>query len=296
MSNKVSVILCCKEVNGETRDLLKSFENQTFQNFELVLVYFAIDESIRVALENNPRVKLVRQEEGKLSDARNLGMKAAEGEFITFVDGDDRVSDSYLEKLLEKMDGPVDCVFSLPELVGNFTPEEHAYFSKIQPGTYEVDLSFVMKAPVVAWGKLFKKLLIDKFKIVFPENVIFEDNYLHWTYLSVSKKVCVLEEKIYFHNYSNNSLMRHIEKECRDEGLDNLTILNAIIDFMKEHNQTRFLNHKLVRKYYLDAKTFVCEEHREKVNTEFFKTIGKLDKATALRSYLSIFKNIYFRK
>lgn len=79
--------------------------NQTYNNLEIILVNDGSpDNCLHICKQysnKDKRVKIINKKNGGLSDARNVGIKAATGEWLTFVDSDDYVSDDYIEYLLK---------------------------------------------------------------------------------------------------------------------------------------------------------------------------------------------------
>ncbi len=79
---------------------LQSVVNQTFSNFEMIIIDDgSTDKSCDIVESiNDPRICLIRQENGGPSKARNRGIKEAKGEFIAFLDADDEWLPEKLEK------------------------------------------------------------------------------------------------------------------------------------------------------------------------------------------------------
>ena len=92
-----SVIVCTYERHNDLRKCLKSILKQKFQDFEIIVVAPEHDrKSISVA-ERFPKVKIVKQKYGKgLSIARNLGIAASSGKYITLIDDDAEAKPNWL--------------------------------------------------------------------------------------------------------------------------------------------------------------------------------------------------------
>ncbi len=101
---KISVIVPIYNVEKYLRRCIVSILNQTFTDFELILVDDGSTDSSSAicdeyAVNNGGNVVVVHQKNGGVSSARNIGVSVATGDYIAFVDSDDYVSQNYLEAL-----------------------------------------------------------------------------------------------------------------------------------------------------------------------------------------------------
>ena len=101
----ISVIVPVYNVESYVAECIESIQNQTYMNLEIILVddgskdmsgdicdqYAAYDE----------RIKVIHQENGGLSAARNTGIEAANGDYISFVDSDDYIRLTLFEDMLQ---------------------------------------------------------------------------------------------------------------------------------------------------------------------------------------------------
>ena len=102
---KISVIVPVYNVITYIDRCICSIINQTYRDFEVILVDDGStdDSGLRCdeyALKYD-YIKVIHKENGGLSDARNCGCLCSIGEYITFVDSDDYIDFTYLEKLYE---------------------------------------------------------------------------------------------------------------------------------------------------------------------------------------------------
>lgn len=85
-------------------DCLNGLQNQTYPYFELILVDDgSLDDSAALCegfAEQDPRIRVIHQENGGVSKARNRGLDEAKGEYVVFVDADDVVKPEYLADLI----------------------------------------------------------------------------------------------------------------------------------------------------------------------------------------------------
>ena len=102
---KVSIGVPIYNVEDYLRECLDSIMNQTFEDFEVIMVDDGSpDNSFSICQEyvaKDSRFKLIHQENKGLAGARNTCLKYMRGEYITWIDSDDVVDNNYLERLLE---------------------------------------------------------------------------------------------------------------------------------------------------------------------------------------------------
>ena len=100
MNPSVSVIIPTYNRADIILETIESVFNQTYQNFEIVIVDDGSSDNTKEVIENlkNPRIKYIYQKNSGPSAARNNGIKNAKGELIAFLDSDDLWLKDKLEK------------------------------------------------------------------------------------------------------------------------------------------------------------------------------------------------------
>jgi len=118
----VSIIIPCWNAGSFLEGLFKSLADQTFTDFEVIVVDDGSDDAAtRTALSRlPPHICVHRQENRGLSGARNSGFSLAKGKFVLPLDCDDRLEPEFLSKAIQKLetDQSVDFVFSHMRLTG----------------------------------------------------------------------------------------------------------------------------------------------------------------------------------
>ena len=103
---KVSVIVPVYNVYDYLGKCLDSLVNQTLKDIEIIVVNDGSpdnsEEIIDIYKKKYKCIKAYKKENGGLSDARNYGIKRAQGEYIAFIDSDDYVDTQMLEKMYQK--------------------------------------------------------------------------------------------------------------------------------------------------------------------------------------------------
>jgi len=99
-------------------DALQSCRDQTFQDFEIIVVDDGSTDSTSALIKEYPEVRYFYQPNGGVSNARNHGLRHARGEFIQFLDSDDVLLPHKLERSLEEFKNypETDLVYSRMEM------------------------------------------------------------------------------------------------------------------------------------------------------------------------------------
>ena len=108
---KISVIVPTYKPQGYLWECLYSVYNQTFpkSDYELVLVLNGCNEPYHSQIKDwlgkhsDLQVQFFQTDEGGVSNARNIALDNARGEYITFIDDDDLISPSYLQELYDNV-------------------------------------------------------------------------------------------------------------------------------------------------------------------------------------------------
>ena len=169
---KYSVIVPVYKVEAVLPRCIESILNQTITDFELILVDDGSPDGSGAICdayaERDSRIRVIHQQNGGVSRARNAGLDAAQGEYIVFVDSDDYVDVNYLEAFdLE----PVDLIVSGSRTysasgecvdISTIHEERKAIIT-------EEDRIFVLKNwfALQVWAKRFNRSIIEKHQIRF---------------------------------------------------------------------------------------------------------------------------------
>ena len=104
MQENVSVIVPIYKVEKYLDRCVNSIINQTYKNLEIILIDDGSPDNCPKMCEDwakkDNRIIVIHKQNGGLSDARNFGLDVAIGEYVTFVDSDDLISPTFIEKLV----------------------------------------------------------------------------------------------------------------------------------------------------------------------------------------------------
>ena len=216
----ISVIVPVYNVEKYLAKCLDTILAQTFSNIEIICVNDGSTDNSRKILaqyaQKDSRVKIVDKKNGGLSSARNAGMKVATGEFYSFIDSDDWIEETMLEKLYNSMvslntDISICAVHQYDETnqkIDDSNPYYTlGYFDETfdnKAFSYVETKPFLLDVCVMAWNKLYRKSFIDECQAEFPDGLIFEDGPFFFSIFFKTKRVSIVRDYLYYYRINRN--------------------------------------------------------------------------------------------
>lgn len=220
MEQIVSVIVPVYNCKPYLPKCIESILNQTYPHLQLILVDDGSNDGsgeICDTYAKDPRVFVQHQINGGVSKARNAGLDAATGDWILFVDSDDNVERDYCQRMLDaSVKCHADAVIARPFVktqpeVYQYTAEQVDQLKQACLAYDETRFNYNIDGP---WGKLFRRSLIEKHSIRFPEVLSrSEDAYFCATVYEHSADICCLNWFGYVHVEREGSLCRRFAPE-----------------------------------------------------------------------------------
>ena len=297
---KISVIIPVYNVEKYVGRCINSILSQTFKDFELIIVNDGSTdgslEAVERAINNDERCLIFSKKNGGLSDARNYGLEKAKSDYIVFVDSNDYVERSYLEKLyftvVQNQADVAICMYNLVDDHGKVIKSE-AY--NIPEGCSVVsgrDILVSSLKPkgipsIVAWNKIYKKKLFDNVK--YPKGQIHEDQLILLPLFWNVGKVALVDQKYHLYNYvqRDNSIMHGNLTEARILAEKNFCVQD--VSFFKGKQDDELLNLTVdqykfwIREVIKTRKwDLLSSKNKEELNSDF-KKLYKLHKADQFR-------------
>ncbi len=201
----VSVVVPVYNVKKYLEKCLESLLSQSYEKIEILVVDDgSTDGSGKLCdqfAKRDKRIKVFHKKNGGLSDARNYGIKIANGKYVCFVDSDDYVKKTYVEKLYKAIsENKADiAVCGFEQIVcdeGN-KKSEVVPTARVRTGK-EATIEFLTgDFNLVAWNKMYLKELFVKNEIWYPVGKIHEDNLTTYKLISKAKKVVFFSDALY---------------------------------------------------------------------------------------------------
>ena len=262
--NLVSIIVPVYNSEKWIERCVDSVIAQTYSDWQLILIDDgSLDNTPEILdeiKEKDDRIVVFHIKNGGVANARNVALLAAEGEFVTFCDGDDYYEPTFIETLLSfyretKADLCISSVYveycekttvsSVP-LLGFYKDKD---ISKILHTFFKIYFQGL-------WNKLFLNRVIRENKIEFNSQLsLAEDSIFILDYISCINSVYCEDTPIYHYVQDNSS---SLSKSCNREIIKaNNMLVNKLLAVAKKYNCDTPALHKYCRKFYLSS---VCDK------------------------------------
>ena len=224
----VSIIIPVYNVSDYIIKCTDSLRRQTYSDIEVLLIDdYSTDGTSALCdkiADSDCRFFVFHQSHNQgVSAARNTGIEFARGEYITFIDGDDWVCQDYVEQLVSSMSHH-DTDFAMVGMYDYYSSENcspdtlHAnYLPNLNDPDQLLRLLKTERLPGPVC-KLYKKTIIDNYKIRFRSNISFaEDKEFNAKYLSYCQSAYISSYVGYYYRRSVvGSLSKRIHKDRFD--------------------------------------------------------------------------------
>lgn len=235
---KVSVIIPVYKVEEYLPQCLDSVEKQTYADFELILVDDGSPDTCGALCDayaaTHPNTRVIHQENMGLSEARNQGVKVATGEYVTFIDSDDYVSEQYvacLVNLVEKHKTPVAVAGSVVFQDGACpTTGVKEPVETVMPTVVMLEKICYNTIPICAWGKIYKRELAEKYP--YPKGQLYEDTSTTHKILGETESVAYTNQIVYYWRQRSGSITHDVVTEKHYVGI---TASKELMDYMAQH-------------------------------------------------------------
>lgn len=214
--------------DGKLDFCIQSLINQTIEDYEIIAVDDrSTDSSLEVLQawrEKYPeKVKVIASPENRRQGgAKNLGLEAASGTWIGFMDSDDWAAPNMYERLLEKAERTgadiVGCDYTMVQertmAQGEFGRNNHA--EQTGPGDAEKYKKMVLE-PGSMVTKIYRRDIFLKNGIRFPEHIFYEDNAIGALTMLYARRFEKVEGALYYYYQHPASTVHTVsEGRCRD--------------------------------------------------------------------------------
>ena len=217
---EISVIVPVYKVEKYLDACVDSILNQTFTDFELILVDDGSPDNCGAICDKyaalDGRVRVIHQNNAGLSSARNAGVDAATGRYICFVDSDDLVAPDYCRELYGLLDG-TEYDFSFCGVCRFRDGSEPRPKMDNSPltvtNTQYAAMQLEHKTEFGVWNKLFRRELFNQIRFApgkVHEDVIFSADLLR----ILHRGIVATEQQLYYYRQREGSIVSAASMKC----------------------------------------------------------------------------------
>lgn len=255
---KISVIVPVYNKKDEIKKCLESIINQTLKEIEIIVINDgSTDNSLTIIEELTKNCKLkitvIDQKNQGIGYTRNVGIRLAKGEFLSFVDGDDYIEKEMLmeyynyakKENLDVLTGYYNKIYNNKKSI--FINQ---YFDICNIKNNSNIINLIDYGPC---NKIFKKSIVDKYAIFFDEKHKYEDIPFVSKFVSKSERIGHLNKSFYNYYIRDNSETTVMDKRVFDI-FDVLKVVNNNYKILKGTQELEYFNIEKITTYMLQQR------------------------------------------
>ena len=211
----ISIVMPVYNAEKYLDEIFEGVIQQTYVNWELIVVDDNSNDSSREICEEfakmDTRIKVIHLEKnGGAGNARNVGMSKARGEYLTFIDADDKIEQDLYESVVGKI-----CEYSVDVVVWGLVEE---YYNKKDKIVSKNTLIFPEKlcrntkevqkvVPLLEektllgyqWNKVYRTKIIKENNIQFRQSVLYEDYFFNMDIMQYVENMYIMNQALYYY-------------------------------------------------------------------------------------------------
>jgi len=245
------VIIPCYNQGHYIDEAVESVSNQTYQDFEIIIVNDGSTDPNTIAILNNycqPKTVVIHTHNQGLASARNNGIQMAQGEYILPLDADDKIGNTYLEKAVALLQANADLgiVYAEAEFFGSRTgtwrlPPYH--FPSILLDNVIFCAGFFRRSD---WQKIGGYRISMKYG--------WEDYDFWLSIIELGKQVHRIPEPLFFYRKTTRSMVDSMNRE---------TYIYSYSQLFKNHPQLYSENIEILFAELVDLRALVYRSTQE---------------------------------
>lgn len=251
----ISIIMSVYNVEKYLDECLQSIFNQTYKDIELIIINDgSTDGSLDIINKYRKKysnIVYIEQENKGLSEARNLGLSIAKGDYILYIDSDDYIDSNMLQLMIDKIkeDDSELVIIGHREFYDDIKGKDLDIIldvddKKVYTGIEVANMMLDCKIMGVAWNKLYKASKLKEENFYFESGRYTQDWYPTFKHISNLSKISFVNKPLYKYRLrSTSTTSKKNEKRLEDYTYAVSNIINYVensnINFDK-NSLTRF--------------------------------------------------------
>jgi FkbM family methyltransferase len=285
----VSVIVAAYNVENYISQCLDSLVHQTLRDIEIIVVNDASQDRsagiIRGYAAKYPQIRVIHCARNKgLASVRNIGMRAAKGRYIAFLDGDDWADIRMCEVMYRRASAD-----DADVLIGdatvfyddakNFGPlfDRHIR-ERLDPHLRKKPFPLsrephVLLLELVAWTKVYKRLFLHKHKLYFEAGMnSYEDICFHFSVLLKAPRISLIDDPLFFYRRNRPG---QITARTDRNNFEVLAVFEKIQQNLAEWNAPAAVWAMLIRTQFRICDWLLQDRVQSRDKREFFRGVEK---------------------
>ena len=246
---KISVIIPVYNVESYLPRCLESCISQTLYDVEFICVNDgSTDGSLQILKDyaaQDGRIKIISKENGGLSSARNVGLDAARGEWIMFLDSDDFLTENACMRVwVETEEAQTDIIAFGAELYPKHPRPDVWYERTLYIGTrryfgFKPEILFKEAgAKPFVWRQAYRKSFLDRVGVRFDDGYG-EDIIFQFKVFPHAENVAFISDRLYVYRWCRpGSLMAEVNRVPASKLEQHLSIAERILAYWTKHSIT----------------------------------------------------------
>lgn len=295
---KFSIIVPVYKTEQYLTQCVDSILAQEFKDFELILVDNESPDACPEICENyakqDKRIRVIHKKHGKAASARNVGMRAAQGEYLCFLDSDDfwidgQVLSKINERLVQSNADILELYYQFYyQSTGRYLLPNKTDFSQFDTLSNEEKIGFLIRNDRLnpsAWGMCIKRIFLEKCNGYFKEDLVTED--IEWCIrlYSHNPQVDALEDAIYVYRKNREGSI------TSRMGLKNIDDLCGIIEDAPNYLSEKDNPIHRAMMHYVTYQSLIASASLYRKNTGLTKAARK-----NIKNRLKVFSKQYLKQ
>ncbi len=290
---KVSIIVPIFNTSKYLKRCIDSLINQTLEDIEIILINDgSTDETHNIVKSySDPRIKYYKRKNYGIASTRNFGISNSTGEYISFVDSDDYLNNTFCEEMYNKAikDNLDMCICNYYNYFENKQEIKRVDIISFPITSLDVTPNLFKDINLSSCNKIYKRNMFDSDKLLFPDVQKFEDIAFVTSALNIAKRIGKLDLPLYYFLVHDGSVLDTVD----DKTFELFKVLDIVYNEFKNNiNVRKYLSYLIVD----EITTYIVKQkyQQNKILKNKFIDDGYEYLKTHIKNYRkhSYFKNI----